>query len=78
MAGSPFAQFGDKAMTVALRLKFQQHPVLLQRLRATGEADLIEWTPRDGYWAVHVGTLLQEGRLHTGRLGELLMELRKE
>ena len=60
----------DDIMREALRAKFTQHPGLRSLLLRTGEAELIEHTKNDSYWA--------DGGDGTGknRLGELLMELR--
>lgn len=62
----------DEIMREALRAKFQQHPALRGLLLKTGEAELIEHTANDQYWA--------DGGDGTGRnrLGQLLMELRAE
>jgi N-glycosidase YbiA len=59
-------------MREALRAKFDQHPKLKALLLATGDAELIEHTRNDSYWA--------DGGDGTGknRLGYLLMELRKQ
>ena len=62
----------DDIMREALQAKFTQHPSLRSLLLATGDAELIEHTTRDRYWA--------DGGDGTGenRLGKLLMELRAE
>lgn len=62
----------DDVMRVALQAKFTQHPQLRELLLATGDAELIEHTKNDAYWA--------DGGDGTGRnrLGELLMELRQQ
>jgi hypothetical protein len=62
----------DDVMREALRAKFTQHPTLRALLLSTGNADLIEHTKNDRYWA--------DGGDGTGknRLGKLLMELRRE
>ena len=59
-------------MRDALRAKFTQHPSLRSLLLHTGDAELIEHTKNDRYWA--------DGGDGTGknRLGQLLMELRTE
>jgi len=59
-------------MLKALREKFHYHSELGRRLIATGEAPLIEATPRDYHWGA--------GAKGTGknRLGHLLMQVRKE
>ena len=60
----------DKIMLEALRAKFSQHPDLRELLLSTGDAELVEHTANDRYWA--------DGGDGTGRnrLGQLLMELR--
>jgi N-glycosidase YbiA len=62
----------DDVMREALRAKFTQHASLRSLLLATGNADLIEHTKNDRYWA--------DGGDGSGknRLGKLLMELRRE
>jgi hypothetical protein len=59
-------------MRAALQAKFAQHPGLRSFLLQTGDAELIEHTKNDSYWA--------DGGDGTGknRLGQLLMELRTE
>lgn len=60
----------DDIMREVLQAKFTQHPSLRSLLLNTGDAELIEHTKNDSYWA--------DGGDGTGknRLGELLMELR--
>jgi ribA/ribD-fused uncharacterized protein len=60
----------DNVMRRALRAKFEQHPKLKALLLSTGDAELVEHTRNDRYWA--------DGGDGTGknRLGHLLMELR--
>ena|ERR1022692_736691 len=62
----------DEIMREALQAKFEQHPKVKSLLLATGEAELIEHTRNDAYWA--------DGGDGTGknRLGKLLMELRAQ
>ena len=62
----------EEVMREALRAKFEQHPKLASLLLSTGDAELIEHTRNDSYWA--------DGGDGTGknRLGYLLMELRGE
>ncbi len=62
----------DDIMREALRAKFTQHPQLRSLLLSTGDAQLIEHTTNDRYWA--------DGGDGSGknRLGELLMELRAQ
>ncbi len=62
----------EDVMRDALRAKFDQHPKLKSLLLSTGDAELIEHSRNDRYWA--------DGGDGTGknRLGILLMELRAE
>ncbi|HEU5346774.1 MAG TPA: NADAR family protein [Ktedonobacterales bacterium] len=62
----------ERIMLDALRAKFTQHPDLSARLRATGDALLIEHRARDAYWG--------DGSDGHGlnRLGALLMRVRGE
>jgi ribA/ribD-fused uncharacterized protein len=62
----------DNVMREALRAKFDQHPKLKSLLLSTDDAELIEHTRNDNYWA--------DGGDGSGknRLGELLMELRTQ
>jgi ribA/ribD-fused uncharacterized protein len=62
----------EDIMREALRAKFTQHPGLRSLLLATGDAELIEHTRNDKYWA--------DGGDGSGRnrLGRLLMELRTQ
>ncbi len=62
----------EEIMREALHAKFAQHPELRSLLLSTGDAELIEHTTNDHYWA--------DGGDGTGenRLGQLLMELRAE
>jgi N-glycosidase YbiA len=60
----------EEVMREVLRAKFTQHLELRSLLLSTGEAQLVEHTTNDHYWA--------DGGDGTGknRLGQLLMELR--
>jgi ribA/ribD-fused uncharacterized protein len=62
----------EAVMLEALRAKFTQHPHLGNRLRATGDALLVEHRARDAYWG--------DGGDGQGsnRLGALLMRVREE
>ena len=59
-------------MLTALRAKFEQHAALRELLLGTGDAQLVEHTTNDHYWA--------DGGDGSGRnmLGELLMRVRSE
>jgi len=65
-------QVKDAVMLEALRAKFEQHPELQRRLLQTGDAELVEHTKNDLYWA--------DGGDGSGlnRLGRLLMQVRSE
>ena len=62
----------DDIMREALQAKFGRNPSLRSLLLETGDAELIEHTRNDSYWA--------DGGDGSGknRLGQLLMELRTE
>ena len=62
----------DEVMLAALRAKFAQHAELRTLLLDTGDAELIEHTANDRYWA--------DGGDGSGRnmLGKLLMQVREE
>ncbi|KAF9243537.1 DUF1768-domain-containing protein, partial [Melanogaster broomeanus] len=65
-------QVNIEKMDVALRLKFTQHLDLKAMLLGTGDAELVEDSPRDYFWGI--------GADHTGRneLGKALVRLREE
>ena len=69
---SDWNEVKDAVMMSGLRAKFAQHPELRALLMSTGNAQLVEHTTNDAYWA--------DGGDGSGRnrLGELLMELRQE
>lgn len=69
---SDWEQVKDVVMYRALYAKFTQHPALQTLLLGTGEAQLVEHTPHDTYWADG-----GDGR-GLNRLGVLLMTLRDE
>ena len=62
----------EEVMREVLRAKFAQHASLRSLLLSTGDAELVEHTTNDRYWA--------DGGDGSGRnrLGQLLMELRSE
>lgn len=67
---SDWHQVNIDVMRKALRAKFEQNPRLLKMLKDTGDAVIIEASPRDWFWG--------EGKDGKGQnmLGKLLMELR--
>jgi ribA/ribD-fused uncharacterized protein len=69
---SDWEEVKEDVMRQALSAKFEQHPKLKALLLSTGDAELIEHTRNDSYWA--------DGGDGTGknRLGHLLMELRSQ
>ena len=62
----------DDVMRAAVRAKFRQHPELRDVLLATGEAEIIEHTANDSYWA--------DGGDGSGKnmLGRILEQVREE
>ncbi len=61
-----------ETMYNVLEAKFKQHADLAEKLKATGEEELIEGnTWRDSFWGIYKG----EGE---NMLGKLLMKIRKE
>lgn len=62
----------DDVMRRAVRAKFMAHPELIDLLRSTGDAELVEAAPNDHYWGA--------GADGTGKnmLGKILMEVRAE
>lgn len=62
----------DDIMLEAIRAKFMQHPALARLLLDTGNAPIVERTPRDRYWG--------DGGDGSGQnmLGKLLMRVRDE
>jgi hypothetical protein len=65
-------QVKDEIMYRAVMAKFTQYPKLRVLLLATGDAEIIEHTRNDSYWA--------DGGDGTGRnqLGKILMQVREE
>lgn len=59
-------------MRKVVKAKFMQHPMLLQMLLRTSDAELIEHTENDSYWG--------DGGDGSGRnmLGKILMEVREQ
>ncbi|KIK92350.1 hypothetical protein PAXRUDRAFT_830033 [Paxillus rubicundulus Ve08.2h10] len=69
---SDWAQVHIQKMEIALELKFTQHTDLKQKLLDTGDAELVEDSPRDWFWGVGAdGTGSNE-------LGKALMRLRDD
>ena len=60
-------------MEEIVRLKFQQHPELMDRLIETGNKRLINGNKKDEFWGVN--PITWEGKNH---LGTILMEVRSE
>lgn len=69
---SDWRQVNVEKMEVALRLKFTQHPDLKAMLLGTGDAELVEDSPKDYFWGI--------GADRSGRneLGKALERLREE
>ncbi|WP_175650058.1 NADAR family protein [Pseudomonas sp. Marseille-P9899] len=69
---SDWDQARDPVMLEALRAKFTQHADLRETLLGTGDAELVEHTKNDRYWA--------DGGDGTGKnmLGKLLEQVRAE
>lgn len=65
-------QVKDGIMKDAVRAKFMQYPELGRLLVSTGDAEIIEHTANDSYWA--------DGGDGSGKnmLGKILMEIREE
>ena len=73
----------DGIMKTAVRAKFTQHPELRAKLLATKDAPLGEANPRDKYWGIGTGADTAKAKVPSkwpgkNKLGEILMELRKE
>ncbi|HJZ58268.1 MAG TPA: NADAR family protein [Gemmataceae bacterium] len=62
----------EQVMLDALRAKFTQHEELREILLGTGDAELVEHTANDSYWADSGDGSGQN------RLGQLLMQVREE
>jgi ribA/ribD-fused uncharacterized protein len=60
----------DSVMWVALVKKFEQNPELIEKLKATGAEEIVECSPKDGYWGYGPD---KQGK---NQLGKLLMDLR--
>ena len=48
---SDWEEVKDEVMLQALRMKFSQNPEIVRELLATGDANIIEHTRNDAYWA---------------------------
>ena len=72
MGAEKWNKIRDDVMRTALFNKALQNPIFVEKLLATGDAELIEASPRDYYWG--------EGLDKTGKnmLGKLLVELREK
>jgi ribA/ribD-fused uncharacterized protein len=73
----------DGIMKTAVRAKFTQHPELRKKLLDTKDAPLGEANPRDKYWGIGTGADTAKAKVPSkwpgkNKLGEMLMELRKE
>ncbi len=62
-------------MLKALRVKFDQHQDLKQKLLSTGDAKLVEASPYDSYWG---NATRKDGSKGLNKLGILLMKVRSE
>ncbi|MDP2609632.1 MULTISPECIES: GTP cyclohydrolase II RibA [unclassified Oceanobacter] len=62
----------EQIMFEALKAKFEQHPDLANKLLATGDRQLIEFTEKDDFWGDSGNDSGQN------RLGQLLMQVRAE
>lgn len=61
-------------MRTVIKAKFDQNPDLLQRLRATGNAHLVEHTQNDAFWGDGSnGPTIGPGQ---NMLGQILMQFR--
>lgn len=78
-----WAEKRDGIMMIALKAKFMQHPELKTKLLSTGERPIGEANARDKYWSIGTGADTAKAKVPSkwpgkNRLGQLLMELRKE
>ena len=68
-------------MRRGLTMKYEQNPELKNKLLQTGNAQLAEAAPRDGYWgigmAMHHPDALDRSKWGENHLGKLLMEVRQ-
>jgi ribA/ribD-fused uncharacterized protein len=62
----------DDIVLKALRVKFSENVVLREKLRGTGEKELVKHTSNDSYWGDGGNGLGQN------KLGKLLMQVRRE
>ncbi|KAF9245398.1 hypothetical protein BU15DRAFT_41154, partial [Melanogaster broomeanus] len=69
---SDWAQVHVEKMETALKLKFTQHSSLKKLLLGTGNAELVEDSPRDWFWGIGA-----DGS-GSNELGKALMRLRHE
>ncbi len=71
----------DNVMYTALINKFKQNPDLKRQLLATGNAILVEASPRDRLWGIGFSAndaLANKAKWGQNKLGNLLMRVRNE
>lgn len=70
-------------MEDALMAKFEQNPLLLAKLRATGDKILVEASPWDSYWGIAMGPddplrFDEDNWRGENKLGIVLMDVRRK
>ena len=78
-----WAEKRDAIMATALKAKFMQHAELRTKLLSTGDKPIGEANARDKYWSIGTGAATGIAKRPSkwpgkNRLGQLLMDLRKE
>lgn len=78
-----WAEKQDGVMAIALKAKFMQHPELKAKLLSTGDKPIGEANARDKYWSIGTGADTAKAKIPSkwpgkNRLGQLLMDLRKD
>lgn len=78
-----WAEKRDAIMATALKAKFMQHAALREKLLSTGDKPIGEANARDKYWSIGTGAATGIAKRPSkwpgkNRLGQLLMDLRKE